>query len=124
MAAEVVLLSGFFLSTRSYGQARDAYLNFGIDDAVTVFNQQNSVTDVTNELDARFDRYRSKGTRANLVIGLAAAVWVANLIDAFILTMQRDGLRVASGPDTRSSDLSMSWNPDGRRWDMTYGITW
>ena len=58
------------------------------------------------------------------MIGLAAGVWIANLIDAFILTMHRDGLRVASETDTRNSGLSMRWNPDVRRWDMTYGINW
>ena len=124
MAAEMMMLTGFFLSARSYGQARDAYLNFGVDDAVVIFDQQNSVADVTNELEARFVRYRSQGTRTNLVIGLAAGVWIANLIDALILTMHRDGLRVASETDTRNSGLSMRWNPDVRRWDMTYGINW
>ena len=47
MAAEMMMLTGFFLSARSYGQARDAYLNFGVDDAVVIFDQQNSVADVT-----------------------------------------------------------------------------
>lgn len=124
MAAELMLLTGTAFSIRSFTGARDAYLSFGVEDAVVVYGQRNSIADVTAELDARFNRYEQKGRRTNLLIGLAASVWIANLADALILTLQKDGTGFASRGSEKDSGISMAWRPELHAWQLTYGITW
>jgi tetratricopeptide (TPR) repeat protein len=124
MAAELMLLTGTAFSIRSFTGARDAYLSFGVEDAVAIYGRGNSISDVTAELDARFNRYESKGRRTNLLIGLAAGVWIANLADALILTLQKDGTGFASRQTEEQSGVSMAWRPEIHAWQLTYGITW
>ena len=124
MAAEVTLLTGMILSVRSYIQARDAYEQFSVDDAVAIYNQREVVADVKRELDARYHRFQSNSSRANTMIALAFSVWTVNVVDAFILSLRRDRMNVAGRGGDHLSGLTMAWDPVRQQWGVRYQVSW
>ena len=124
MAAEASFLTGMFLSLRSYGNARDAYQNFGVDDALAVYNQQNSIADVRSELDTRFDRFQSKSKQVNTMIALAVGVWAINIVDTLIFSLRRDYLYAQDTSGQSSRGFVMDWDTNNRQWGIKYGLSW
>lgn len=124
MTAEFAMVTGTVLSLISYNHARSAYEGFDSDDALSIYLKNNSIEDVSNELQVRFHRYESKSRQANAFIGLAIGVWSVNLIDALILTIRRDGLFLSGPAGDHPARLSMDYAPDARQWTIRYRIAW
>jgi hypothetical protein len=124
MATQAGLLAGTLLSVRSFIQARNDYTGFDADEALAIYAQRNAMEDVKAELNDRYDRYRTKGQQANLMIGLFAGVWAVNMIDALILSRQRDRLAEEPILKDRPPTLTMGWDAAARQWRLAYGFTW
>lgn len=125
MSIQTGLLAGSLLSARSYAQARDEYSGFGAAEALALYNQRNDIEEVKAELNARYGRYRSKGKQTNFFIGMFAAVWAVNIIDAMILSWRRDQADFALDAASSHVDrIAVEWEQEKRLWRVQYQITW
>ena len=122
MAAQAGLAAGIALSVRSFVKSRDDYHRFSVEDALQIYTTSNSVAEVRRELDLRYERYRSSAGRANLMIGLFAGLWVANLFDALVLSRDRETF--VRQPVDSQTPLAMRYEAGRRLWQMEYAIRW
>lgn len=124
MAAQVGILTGMAIAINRVGTARNGYVNFGVDDAVAIYAQRQSIEDLDAALHARFDTYRTSLKQANVMIGLAIGLWGVNMLDALLLSGRKADYSLSRRMDTRPVRMAMTWDPTGRRWTMGYQLRW
>ncbi|MBM3262946.1 MAG: hypothetical protein FJY97_05910 [candidate division Zixibacteria bacterium] len=121
MGAQFAALTGTALSFYSFIKARQAYTSFDDLEAFKIYKRTNSVHSVRAELQNRYDGYRSSARRTNLLIALSAGIWGVGLVDAYMLTINRDRVTAAA---PGGAQATLTWGDAGPIYHVQYGFVW
>ena len=83
MGASAVLATVWFVADRAYSNAYNEYRNTRLDDLR--LDQRGDAPASTDQFTEKFVRAKSRADRANLTLGLLAAVWLSGVFDHLIV---------------------------------------